>query len=59
MQAAEVLPRVLDVAADLDFPRCELVLDRLGRFRRAGVLWLGAGEAPTPIKPTFSLSFAA
>jgi 2'-5' RNA ligase len=46
MQEAEVLPRVLDVAADLDFPRCELVLDRLGSFRRAGVLWLGASEVP-------------
>ena len=46
MQEAEVLPRVLDVAAGLDFPRCELVLDRLGSFRRAGVLWLGASEVP-------------
>jgi 2'-5' RNA ligase len=46
MQEAEVLPRVLEVAAGLDFPRCELVLDRLGSFRRAGVLWLGASEVP-------------
>lgn len=49
MQEAEVLPRVLDVAAGLDFPRCELLLDRLGRFRRAGVLWLGASKAPPPL----------
>ena len=36
----------LEVAAGVDFPRCELVLDRLGSFRRAGVLWLGASEVP-------------
>lgn len=46
MQEAEVLPRVLEVAAGLEFPRCELVLDQLGRFSRAGVLWLGASEVP-------------
>lgn len=52
MQEDAVLPRVLDVAADLDFPRCELVLDRLGSFRRAGVLWLGANEVP-PVLASF------
>lgn len=52
MQEAEVLPRVLEVAANLEFPRCELVLDRLGRFSRAGVLWLGASEVP-PVLASF------
>ena len=49
MQEAEVLPRILAVAGGLDFPPCEIVLDRLGRFRRAGVLWLGASEVPQPL----------
>jgi len=46
MQDADVIPAVCEVAASVPFPRCDLVLDRLGRFRRAGVLWLGASEVP-------------
>lgn len=46
MQPADIIPGVCDVAAGLNFPACELVLDHLGRFRRAGVLWLGASAVP-------------
>lgn len=46
MQNAAVIPRVCALAAGLHFPSCELVLDHLGRFKRAGVLWLGASKPP-------------
>lgn len=46
MQESELVPRVREVASGLAFPRCELRLDRIGRFRRAGVLWLGGSEPP-------------
>ena len=46
MQDAAVIPRVCEVASGLAFEPCEVTLDRLGRFRRAGVLWLGASEVP-------------
>jgi 2'-5' RNA ligase len=46
MQEAEAIPRICRVAAGTSFPACELVLDRVDRFKRAGVLWLGASEAP-------------
>lgn len=49
MQEAEVIPRVCRVAAGTALPACELVLDHLDRFRRAGVLWLGASEAPAAL----------
>ena len=49
MQDAEVIPLVCEVAAGLVFQPCELTLDRLGNFRRAGVLWLGASEVPEPL----------
>ena len=49
MQDAEVIPRVCEVSAELVFRPCELTLDRLGRFKRAGVLWLGASEVPEPL----------
>ena len=50
MQEAEVIPQVCDVAAGLAFPSCELTLDRVGRFKRAGVLWLGTDEIPTRLE---------
>jgi 2'-5' RNA ligase len=46
MQPPEVVPAAADVAAGLRFPSCEVVFDRLGSFRRAGVLWLGASRVP-------------
>ena len=46
MQDAGIIPDVCAAAASVPFPGCEIVLDRLGRFKRAGVLWLGASEVP-------------
>ena len=46
MQDAAVIPRVCEVANSLSFEPCEVTLDRFGRFKRAGVLWLGAGRIP-------------
>lgn len=36
-------------AARLSVPRFELVLDRAGCFRRAGVVWLGASRPPAAL----------
>ncbi|MBT8041195.1 MAG: RNA 2',3'-cyclic phosphodiesterase [Xanthomonadales bacterium] len=44
MQDVAAIPDVCEVAASVPFPSCEVVLDRQGRFKRAGVLWLGASE---------------
>jgi 2'-5' RNA ligase len=49
MQEAAAVPRVREVAAGLSFAPCEVVLDRLGCFRRAGVLWLGSSRVPEPL----------
>mgnify|MGYP001820268274 FL=1 len=46
MQNTAVIPVVCEVASRLAFPTCEVVLDSLGRFKRAGVIWLGASEVP-------------
>lgn len=46
MQQPEVIPAIHAVAAGLNFRRCRILMDRLGQFRRAGVLWLGAGRLP-------------
>lgn len=49
MQEADVIPRVCEVASGLTFEPCEVTLDQLGRFKRAGVLWLGASYIPESI----------
>ena len=49
MQEAEAIPLVCEVASRLAFPHCELMLDRLGRFKRAGVIWLGASQVPAQL----------
>ena len=46
MQAPELIPEILGVASGLKFEPCSVVMDRLGRFKRAGVIWLGASEPP-------------
>ena len=50
MQNAAVIPVACDVASRLTFPSSEVVLDSLGRFKRAGVLWLGASEVPAVLQ---------
>jgi 2'-5' RNA ligase len=46
MQESHVIATAGEVGAALSFPRCEVVLDSPGRFKRAGVLWLGASRIP-------------
>ncbi len=46
MQDAAAIPLVCEVAGGLSFEPCEVTLDRFGRFKRAGVLWLGASRVP-------------
>ena len=50
MQPPEVIPAASAVAAGLAFPRCEVVFDQLGSFRRAGVLWLGVSRIPDALQ---------
>ncbi len=46
MQPAGLIPEILAVASRLSFEPCRVVMDRIGRFPRNGVLWLGASEVP-------------
>lgn len=50
MQPPEVIPAACAVAAGLALPPCDVVFDRLGHFRRAGVLWLGASRIPDELR---------
>ena len=46
MQETAQVPAILEVASRLEFTPCNVALDRLGRFKRAGVLWLGSKKIP-------------
>jgi len=46
MQEAAVIADAAAVAADLQFPACQVTLDRVGQFGRGSVLWLGATTVP-------------
>ena len=46
MQPSELIPELCGIASTLSFEPCTVTLDRLGSFRRAGVLWLGASAIP-------------
>jgi 2'-5' RNA ligase len=46
LQPPELISQIRAIASRLTFEPCSIVLDRFGRFRRAGVLWLGASEIP-------------
>lgn len=50
MQPAEIIPEVSAIASRVPFSACSLVLDRLGVFRRAGVLWMGATIIPPALQ---------
>jgi 2'-5' RNA ligase len=50
MQEPEIIPRVRAVASRLSFEPCTVTLDRVGHFRRAGVLWLGADRVPDALR---------
>ncbi|MGD2130906.1 MAG: RNA 2',3'-cyclic phosphodiesterase [Lysobacterales bacterium] len=45
-QPSTAIPVILDVASRLAFEQCEVVLDTVGAFRRAGVVWLGTDAVP-------------
>ena len=46
MQETHVIPDILEIASGLAFEPCRVRMDRVGRFGRAGVLWLGASGVP-------------
>lgn len=50
MQPAGVIPEVSAIATRVHFNPCSLVLDQLGIFRRAGVLWIGATIIPAALR---------
>lgn len=49
MQQPEQIPQIESIASRLSFEHCKIVMDRIGRFKRAGVLWLGASRIPQPL----------
>jgi len=50
MQRQESLAVIVEAASRLTFQSCRLVLDRVGQFKRAGVLWLGVSEIPVALQ---------
>jgi 2'-5' RNA ligase len=50
MQRQETIPAIQAIASGLTLMPCRLVLDCLGRFKRAGVLWLGVSEVPAGLR---------
>ena len=49
-QSSERVRELCAIASRLRFDPCALVLDRLGTFRGASVLWLCATVVPTPLQ---------
>lgn len=49
MQPPDLIPEICAVAARLTLEPCQVVLDRTGQFRRAGVFWLGASTIPASL----------
>ena len=50
LQETAVIPEDCALAGRLQFERCRVVIDQVGRFGRAGVLWLGASSIPDPLR---------
>jgi 2'-5' RNA ligase len=50
LQEAAVIPEVCALAGRLQFEPCRVVIDQVGSFGRAGVLWLGASAIPDPLR---------
>ena len=50
LQETAVIPEVCALAGKLDFEPCRVVMDEVGVFPRAGVLWLGVSDIPEPLK---------
>jgi 2'-5' RNA ligase len=49
-QPPDIIRELCALASRLHFTPCTLVLNRLGTFRRAGVLWLGAKVIPPALR---------
>ncbi len=49
LQPPGLIPEIRAIASRLSFRPCRIVMDRFGQFKRAGVLWLGAGEIPAQL----------
>ena len=49
-QPGAVIPVLGSIANSLSFQPCTLLLDRLGTFGRAGVLWLGSKHIPRDLQ---------
>jgi 2'-5' RNA ligase len=43
------MQRIVEAAAQLEFPICSVFLDHFGSFPRAGVVWLGAFQLPSSL----------
>lgn len=50
MQPGSAIKDACEAVSELVLPPCEVALDRLGNFRRAGVLWLGASVIPPALQ---------
>ena len=50
MQPTAVIPDICALAGRLRLEPCRVVMDRVGRFSRAGVMWLGASAPPEPLR---------
>ena len=48
-QPSSRLKTLLNLGAGLEMPVCRVLLDRLGIFQRAGILWLGTATPPAEL----------
>ena len=50
MQPTALIPDICALAGGLRLEPCRVVMDEIGRFPRAGVVWLGASTLPDPLR---------
>jgi 2'-5' RNA ligase len=50
LQPTAVIPEICALAGRLQLEPCRVVMDEVGRFPRAGVMWLGASTLPDPLR---------
>jgi 2'-5' RNA ligase len=50
LQRTEVIPTVCDIAGRLRLEPCRVVMDEVGTFARAGVMWLGVSRLPESLR---------
>jgi 2'-5' RNA ligase len=49
-QSGQHLQMLRDIASTLNFPACQVSLDRCGYFPRAAVLWIGPSKVPPELQ---------